>query len=101
MYMNDDSILAPEREPSDEKNRGRPRLNSEPGSLYFKLPASYARIINEYKIPGETNVEFVKRAIDFYSAHLDFKKNQLVDVSEPQMSLEDVARLIRLLSSSQ
>lgn len=92
---------APGKGQTEEKNRGRPRLNEEPGSLFFKLPASYARIVNEYKIQGETNVEFVKRAIDFYCAHLDFKKNLLVDVSEPQMSLEDVARLIKLVSSSQ
>lgn len=82
----------------EEKSRGRPRQKPEAGNIFFKLPASYSHIINEYKLKGDTNVEFVKRAIDFYCAYLDFHNAK--DFSEPQMSLSDVAQLIKLIASS-
>ena len=85
----------------ENKNKaGRPRESDDTQYLFFKLPIQYEAIIDRYKLSdNETNTEFVKRAINFYTGVLEYQRNPLVDVSQPQMSLQDVARLLKLASA--
>ncbi len=58
------------------KKRGRPKSTSTPTNdrFTFQVPNEYKDIINGYKYPQETYVDFIKRCIIYTCSAMDVKK---------------------------
>ena len=85
-----------------KRGRGRPKTSDDTDKyrLYFQLPEEYKYIIDEYKYPDESKVEFVKRCIIYYCAANDIKKQKslITKVKESEkININDVAKSIKEL----
>lgn len=67
----------------------------------FQVPSEYKQIIDRYKYPQETYVDFIKRCIVYMCSAMDVKKDKsladLVNKTE-RVNLNDLAGAVKELS---
>lgn len=85
-----------------KRGRGRPKVYDDAENYRFtlQLPEEYKLIIDEYKYPEESKVEFVKRCIIYYCAANDIRKQKslITKVKESEkININDVAKSIKEL----
>ena len=89
-----------ETEQPVKKSRGRPKTNENYRRFYFQLPEEYKFIIQDYKYPNESDVEFIKRCIIYFCAAKDIRKEKsLISAvkNADKVDIKEVAKSIKNL----
>lgn len=89
-----------ETEQPVKKSRGRPKTNENYRRFYFQLPEEYKFIIQDYKYPNESDVEFIKRCIIYFCAANDIRKEKsLISAvkNADKVDIKEVAKSIKNL----
>lgn len=87
-----------EKEEPVKRGRGRPKTNENYRRFYFQLPEEYKFIIQDYKYPHESDVEFIKRCIIYFCAANDIRKEKnLISAvkNSDKVNINEVAKSIK------